>query len=107
MVFDFSWTAKGDRLTGPYKDYYDGPIYGFGFYFFHIYYAPIWKRQKSKRRGWGPWRQDFYSFCSAHRDEQPDCNVCQVGTWTNHWGHLMGRLFFKISPRLWQWWVNR
>jgi hypothetical protein len=58
-------------------------------------------------RGWGPWRKDWYSVCSKHRVTQDDCGMCNAGHWVNNWVHLAGGFVFKVSPRLWRWWVNR
>ena len=60
-------------------------------------------------RGWGPWRRDWYSICSAHQNGGPDdeCSRCRAGLWRNRWMHALGHVVYKLSPRLWRWWVNR
>lgn len=60
-----------------------------------------------ERKGWGPWREDWYSICSAHRKTRDDCIACHCGTWVNAWGAAIGRVFYRATPRLWQWWANR
>src|SRR6478736_1833567 len=58
-------------------------------------------------RGWGPWRYDWYSVCSKHRHHDPDCRLCDCGSWVNNWWHLAGSLVYKVAPNLWRWWANR
>lgn len=64
---------------------------------------------RADTRGWGPWRQDWYSICSAHQHGGPedDCRLCRAGKWRNRWRHFLGHCVYKISPRLWRWWANR
>lgn len=58
-------------------------------------------------KGWGPWRQEWYSFCSRHRRTDPKCHICSSGHWVNVWRVRLGSLVFKASPDLWRWWANR
>jgi hypothetical protein len=56
--------------------------------------------------GWGPWKKEWYSICSAHHDVKPNCPRCMVGGYRNVWKTKFGHLVFKVSPRFWRWWVN-
>lgn len=58
-------------------------------------------------RGWGPWRENYYSICSAHHIFVHDCPRCEVGTWYNAWLGKVSNLAYRISPHLWRLWVNR
>jgi hypothetical protein len=60
-------------------------------------------------RGWGPWRQEWYSICSAHQNGGPDdeCQLCRAGLWRNCWRQFFGHIVYKRWPRLWRWWANR
>ncbi len=60
-----------------------------------------------KTKGWGPWRQDFYSICSQHTRSKDNCIRCQSGTWVNNWMHNIEGLVYKLNYKLWFWWVNR
>lgn len=61
-----------------------------------------------KTKGWGPWRYNWFSLCSAHgMGEQKNCKACNSGIWQNHWKWKMGSVVFFISPKLWRWWMNR
>lgn len=57
--------------------------------------------------GWGPWRCDWYSICSHHRDHDPECKRCLTGRWVSHWAHAVGHLVYLSVPGVWRWWVNR
>lgn len=58
-------------------------------------------------RGWGPWRQDWYSICSAHMKPQTDCPNCQAGQWINTWNHALGGIVYRLHKPTWLWWANR
>ncbi len=58
-------------------------------------------------RGWGPWRQEFYSVCSKHRITHPTCSTCKAGSWPNCWKRALGARIYKRWPRLWRRWANR
>lgn len=57
--------------------------------------------------GWGPWRKDWASICSAHRDGMPGCRLCFTGYYSNRWAHKVGHYFYRHHYRLWHRWVNR
>jgi len=57
--------------------------------------------------GWGPWRKDWYSICSAHRNYDSECHLCAAGHYCNKWKLFLWHIVFKISPKLWQWWANQ
>ena len=58
-------------------------------------------------KGWGPWRYEWYSLCSAHRDSIITCRMCTAGSWENVWRTKMSQFVFAVAPDLWRWWVNR
>lgn len=60
-----------------------------------------------KTIGWGPWRKDWYSICSTHKNNKADCIRCNAGHWTNHWQWWFGHMIYTLAPDLWRWWVNR
>jgi hypothetical protein len=66
--------------------------------------APTY-RMPSRR--WGPFRQEFYSICSAHYHNDPSCPRCRAGAWKNVWGTAFSLFVFKVSPERWQWWQNK
>jgi len=65
------------------------------------------KRGWDRKRGWGPWRENWVSICSRHASYDSTCDLCVKGTWDNHWEWLVSSTFFKLTPRLWVWWINR
>ena len=58
-------------------------------------------------KGWGPWREDWYSFCSAHRISVETCQTCMTGAYGNRWGGRIEHGVAKYAYGLWYWWVNR
>lgn len=60
-----------------------------------------------RTRGWGPWRSDFYSLCSRHRDGREDCPTCNAGQWVNRIVHRIDALIYRHLPKFWLWWHNR
>ena len=60
-----------------------------------------------RSRGWGPWREEWYSICSAHRGYKETCNLCNKGTWVNVYKQAAGYFIFERWPDLWRWWANR
>ena len=52
------------------------------------------------------WRKQWYSYCSAHREYDKDCNICQHGTWENVWKMAVMGYIYDKSPVLWMWLVN-
>jgi hypothetical protein len=58
-------------------------------------------------KGWGPWRQRWYSVCSTHAAAEPQCPQCEAGCWVYVLTNLFERAVFRVAPSLWLWWVNR
>ena len=66
-------------------------------------------------KGWGPFRCEWYSFCSGHGKNEDgnyygfdtDCSRCMVGSWINCWMHEITSFIYDHTPELWRWWVNR
>ncbi len=63
-------------------------------------------KAQEKRRGWGPWRRDWYSICSKHQRRDPKCSACQCGEWVWFIPHLLSSSVFGLSPEVWRWWAN-
>jgi hypothetical protein len=57
--------------------------------------------------GWGPFRCQWYSFCSAHQRFDVSCSRCRAGSWHNCWSHEVGHFIYENDPTLWRWWANR
>jgi len=53
------------------------------------------------------WRKEFYSMCSKHQINNPDCSLCKNGRWCNVWKQHVSHIIFMIAPELWRWWVNK
>ncbi len=60
-----------------------------------------------RTRGWGLWRQDWYSICSQHRDYRESCLRCRTGSWHNRIATKIDSLFFRFCPYGWRKWANR
>lgn len=60
-----------------------------------------------KTRGWGPWRENWFSFCSMHYKHDDNCHICQSGFWKNHWNWKIGCFVYFVSPTFWIWYNNR
>ncbi len=52
-------------------------------------------------------KQQWWSICSRHYVYDKECNICNAGHWEYTWVTKFNHLFFKISPRLWRWYMNR
>lgn len=57
--------------------------------------------------GWGLTRADWFSFCSAHRVAQPNCQTCMTGHYRNRVAGVAEHLVYRYVYGLWHWWVNR
>jgi hypothetical protein len=62
-------------------------------------------RYQLPSRGWGPWRQEFYSFHSSPRLQREDAGR-EFGSWRNVWVAKFSRFVFARWPDFWRWWVN-
>jgi len=60
-----------------------------------------------RKRGWGPWEQQWYSICSIHSYYNKACNMCTCGHWTNTWKRFCGHIVYTVSPNLWRYFVNK
>ena len=63
---------------------------------------------KSYSRYWGPFRQEWYSICSAHQYGSPysDCDLCKCGRWVPVVDHMISQYFHNNHYKLWYWYVN-
>ena len=57
--------------------------------------------------GWGPFKYEWFSICSMHRDFSETCAACGKGQWINCWAHAIDAVFYTVTPWLWRWWNNR
>ena len=58
-------------------------------------------------QGWGPWRKDWISVCSAHHGTEVGCLACMTGNYHNRWASKAERFLASHAYWLWHWWVNR
>ncbi len=56
--------------------------------------------------GWGPFRNEWFSFCSIHFELTPDCTACHSGYYVNCWWNVVDRMFYAVAPGIWRWWAN-
>lgn len=70
--------------------------------------------RRSPTWGWGPFRSNWVSICSAHFNHDPNCRTCQAGSWRNVSWAFVDHCLFKVSPRAWRYlhndvarWFNR
>lgn len=70
----------------------------------------IAKKQKDrgmlKTQGRWLWRKEWYSICSCHFQHEPDCHMCQSGTWINVHTRMVDHWFFVHFQRLWIYWAS-
>lgn len=64
-------------------------------------------KERQPTKGWGPWKQTWFSICSMHYYHDDTCNMCTIGSWYNDYRHFVSSLIFKVAPKFWIWWVNR
>lgn len=64
---------------------------------------------RSRTKGCGPWKYEWYSVCSVHHPtrQNDDCIKCNTGRWINTWKLACGHVIFDNFPALWIWWANR
>ncbi len=58
-------------------------------------------------RGWGPFREEWFSVCSRHRTRTAGCDACAAGQWKNILLVDLNGVFYRRFPRLWHAWANR
>lgn len=56
-------------------------------------------------RGWGPWREQWFSVCSAHQIPS-DCPRCRVGSYRNIGAVGFSQLLCKFAYPVWFWTNN-
>jgi hypothetical protein len=61
--------------------------------------------------GWGPWRSEWYSFCSKlhglSAERRAVCPACNAGVWRNVWVHRVDALVWVHARPVALWWHNR
>lgn len=60
-----------------------------------------------KSKGWGPWKQKFYSVCSSHCIPIDTCHRCNTGMWMNVRLNKVSQYFERHWYSLWFICVNR
>ena len=58
-------------------------------------------------KGKGLNKEIWFSICSMHFEHQEDCNMCNAGQWQKVWKYKLSSAFYKLSPKLWRWWINK
>ena len=54
------------------------------------------------------WKEEWYSICSMHGGiHLKDCHMCNAGGWYNVWEHNFQVVLYRISHKLWIWYINR
>lgn len=56
-------------------------------------------------RGWGPWRQEFYSIFSGSQSIAEDVKH-EHGIWHNVWIQKISSFIYNRWPNLWRIWMN-
>jgi hypothetical protein len=70
----------------------------------------MWGRKKPKgirSRYWGPFKQEWYSICSAHQGFDPSCPRCQAGHWRSVVVQAIDSTVHRFAYPVWFWWHNR
>lgn len=62
---------------------------------------------KSRTHGMLWWKKRWMSFCSRHFKYDDACNACNAGSWQTNGNKFVSGLVYKISPKVWMWWMNR
>jgi hypothetical protein len=53
------------------------------------------------------WKKTWFSVCSRHYIDQPDCHMCQCGQYSNDLLLSVSHYFHNHHYILWRWWVDR
>lgn len=64
------------------------------------------QRSRLPTRGWGPWRQDYYTLSSNLRAPEAD-PAYGFGVWRNRWAHNIDGLVWRFARPVALWWHNR
>lgn len=59
---------------------------------------------KLPSRGWGPWRQEWYTYSSSPRKAAPEDGF---GQWRFVWAQAVDSLIYRRLKPVWIWWHNR
>ena len=51
-------------------------------------------------------KEQWLSLCSKHYNHDKDCELCNAGNWHNVFKLKISRAFYKLSPKIWIWWMN-
>ena len=52
------------------------------------------------------WCKTWFSICSKHQSYDPDCSLCNIGTWKNNYKLKISKIINRIIPGVWKWWMN-
>ena len=59
-----------------------------------------------KTKGWGPWKYEWYSVCSAHQNPHDNCVCCQAGDWQNSYKQYIISYIYERNYNIWFKWAN-
>lgn len=59
-------------------------------------------RARQLTKGWGPWKQTWFSICSMHYYHDDNCNMCTHGIWYFNIKSKISNYIFKKLPRFWK-----
>jgi hypothetical protein len=57
--------------------------------------------------GWGLWKKEWLSYCSAHHVWNEGCPICQMGCWHSIAAMKVGIWLYRMSPLVSNMWDNR
>lgn len=60
---------------------------------------------RTRKKFW--YKERWFSICSAHYEYNENCTLCKAGEWKNVWMWHISHTFYKLTPKLWRWWMNR
>lgn len=52
-------------------------------------------------------KERWVSICSAHREYNKDCKICNTGTWKNILVMNISSFIYKRAPKLWKWCIKK
>lgn len=52
------------------------------------------------------WKKEWFSICSIHHDFDPNCELCNIGSWHNIILYNIGLFIYKMMPDIWKFFKN-